>query len=251
MSLNEIDKLSREEQVYFAKLAEQLSDMTDYITAAVLRTSDPTSEERTLLSVAFKNTIGTRRTALRTISSIETREKERGESRVRQAGLTASARERIEGELRDLCLRVLKLLKDNLAPTAQSVEAQVFYGKMIGDYNRYLAEFGRPEELEELVSTAEQAYVKASTLAVAELQPTHSMRLGVALNYSVFAYDVLKDADRAAKIAKSAFDEALTELDGLSEEGYRESTMILQLLRDNLQLWAAELEGVEEPAQEE
>lgn len=119
----------------------------------------------------------------------------------------------------------------------------------IGDYNRYLAEFARPEELAELVSSAEKAYIEAEALATKELRSTHSMRLGVALNYSVFAYDVLKDAERAANIAKVAFDEALTELDGLSEEGYRESTMILQLLRDNLQLWASEIQAEAEAEQ--
>jgi len=104
--------------------------MTEFITAAVLSTPDPTAEERTLLSVAFKNTIGTRRTALRMVASIEVRESEHGEARVRQAGLCTRSREAIEGELRALCRRVLALLKDSLAPTAQSVEAQVFYGKM-------------------------------------------------------------------------------------------------------------------------
>lgn len=40
-------------------------------------------------------------------------------------------------------------------------------------------------------------------------------------------------------MAKQAFDDAIAELDSLSEESYRDSTLIMQLLRDNLTLWTS------------
>lgn len=46
---------------------------------------------------------------------------------------------------------------------------------------------------------------------------------------------------RACQLAKQAFDEAIAELDTLSEESYKDSTLIMQLLRDNLTLWTSEL----------
>jgi hypothetical protein len=66
---------------------------------------------------------------------------------------------------------------------------------------------------------------------------------GLALNFSVFYYEVLNSPEQACSLAKSAFDEAISELDTLSEESYKDSTLIMQLLRDNLTLWTSDQEG--------
>lgn len=63
--------------------------------------------------------------------------------------------------------------------------------------------------------------------------------MGLALNFSVFYYEILNSPDRACHLAKQAFDDAIAELDSLSEESYRDSTLIMQLLRDNLTLWTS------------
>lgn len=80
------------------------------------------------------------------------------------------------------------------------------------------------------------------------MTPTHPIRLGLALNFSVFYYEILNSPDRACHLAKQAFDDAIAELDSLSEESYRDSTLIMQLLRDNLTLWtSSDGNDVEEP----
>ena len=76
---------------------------------------------------------------------------------------------------------------------------------------------------------------KATSLA-----PTHPIRLGLALNYSVFLYEVQAESSKACDLAKQAFDEAIAELDTLDEESYKDSTLIMQLLRDNLTLWTSD-----------
>lgn len=76
-----------------------------------------------------------------------------------------------------------------------------------------------------------------------ELAPTHPIRLGLALNFSVFYYEILNSAERACRLAKAAFDDAIAELDTLSEESYKDSTLIMQLLRDNLTLWTSDMQG--------
>ena len=86
------------------------------------------------------------------------------------------------------------------------------------------------------------AYKAASDVATSELPPTHPIRLGLALNFSVFYYEILNAPERACQLAKSAFDEAIAELDSLSEESYRDSTLIMQLLRDNLTLWTTDMQ---------
>jgi 14-3-3 protein epsilon len=88
----------------------------------------------------------------------------------------------------------------------------------------------------------------ATDVAQTELTPTHPIRLGLALNFSVFYYEILNSPDRACHLAKQAFDDAIAELDSLSEESYRDSTLIMQLLRDNLTLWTSSDGGEAEPA---
>lgn len=95
----------------------------------------------------------------------------------------------------------------------------------------------------------------ATDVAQTELTPTHPIRLGLALNFSVFYYEILNSPDRACHLAKQAFDDAIAELDSLSEESYRDSTLIMQLLRDNLTLWTSsdgnEAEAAGEASKEE
>merc|ERR1711988_408664 len=57
-----------------------------------------------------------------------------------------------------------------------------------------------------------------------ELAPTHPIRLGLALNYSVFLYEVQSKSQEACDLAKQAFDDAIAELDTLDEESYKDST---------------------------
>lgn len=52
----------------------------------------------------------------------------------------------------------------------------------------------------------------------------------------------MNSPDRACRLAKAAFDDAIAELDTLSEESYKDSTLIMQLLRDNLTLWTSDMQ---------
>ncbi len=88
-------------------------------------------------------------------------------------------------------------------------------------------------------------------MAQSELPPTHPIRLGLALNFSVFYYEILNSPDRACHLAKRAFDDAIAELDSLSEESYRDSTLIMQLLRDNLTLWTSDVKEGEKEGDKE
>ena len=112
----------------------------------------------------------------------------------------------------------------------------------MGDYHRYLAEFATGDKRKDSADKSLDAYKKASEVAVTELPPTHPIRLGLALNFSVFYYEILNSPDRACHLAKQAFDDAIAELDTLSEESYKDSTLIMQLLRDNLTLWTSDMQ---------
>merc|ERR1712037_18542 len=90
---------------------------------------------------------------------------------------------------------------------------------------------------------ARLAYDEAQKVAEKDLAVTHPTRLGLALNYSVFQYEVLSKPDEACKMARSAFEDAIAELDNVSEDSYKDSTLIMQLLRDNLTLWTSDEAG--------
>src|SRR6195952_6093409 len=111
-----------------------------------------------------------------------------------------------------------------------------------GDYHRYLAEFAIGDRRKESADKSLEAYKNATEVAQTDLAPTHPIRLGLALNFSVFYYEILNSPDKACHLAKAAFDDAIAELDTLSEESYKDSTLIMQLLRDNLTLWTSDMQ---------
>ena len=146
---------------------------------------------------------------------------------------------KVEHELNRICTDILSLLDSKLLNSDLAPEPKVFYQKMKADYYRYLAEFATGEDKRQSAESAEDAY-KAATEAAAALAPTHPIRLGLALNYSVFLYEVSAKQTEACSLAKQAFDDAIAELDTLDEESYKDSTLIMQLLRDNLTLWTSD-----------
>ncbi|PBC28635.1 14-3-3 protein zeta [Apis cerana cerana] len=406
--------VDKEELVQRAKLAEQAERYDDMAAAmkAVTETGvELSNEERNLLSVAYKNVVGARRSSWRVISSIE--QKTEGSERKQQ--MAKEYREKVEKELREICYDVLGLLDKYLIPKASNAESKVFYLKMKGDYYRYLAEVAtgetrndskrfekfqdcssysdileqknnskalvefnairgrrqpegipgcvrnqqvkdaayppnqarsRPQLLRFLlrdpqlsrqglpagqtavvedsqkayqeafdiakskmqpthpirlglalnfsvfyyeiinspdkacqlakqisqkkfhleiyencnldfsvcvtavVEDSQKAYQEAFDIAKSKMQPTHPIRLGLALNFSVFYYEIINSPARACHLAKQAFDDAIAELDTLNEDSYKDSTLIMQLLRDNLTLWTSDTQGDADEAQE-
>ena len=242
----------REDNVYDAKLAEQAErydEMVESMKSVAKLDLELTVEERNLLSVAFKNVVGARRASWRIISSIEQKEDNKGNTK--QVQRVREYRQKVEKELLDVCNDILSVLSDHLIPSSTSVESKVFYYKMQGDYHRYLAEFQSGDDRKASSEASLNAYKAASDHAATELAPTHPIRLGLALNFSVFYYEILNSPDRACQLAKQAFDDAIAELDTLSEDSYKDSTLIMQLLRDNLTLWTSDMQGGDEGGKEE
>ena len=112
-----------------------------------------------------------------------------------------------------------------------------------GDYLRYEAEFCKDDERKDAAGKALESYKKASDVATTKLAPTHAIRLGLALNFSVFYYEILNSPERACKLAKCAFDDAIGDIAHLEQETYKDSTLIMQLLRDNLTLWTSDMQA--------
>uniref|UniRef100_A0A1J3J5Q0 14-3-3-like protein GF14 mu n=1 Tax=Noccaea caerulescens TaxID=107243 RepID=A0A1J3J5Q0_NOCCA len=232
----------RDNFVYLAKLSEQTEryeEMVESMKNVARLNVDLTVEERNLLSVGYKNVIGSRRASWRIFSSIEQKEAVKGNDvnvkRIKEY------MDKVEIELSNICIDIMSVLDEHLIPSASEGESTVFFNKMKGDYYRYLAEFKSGNERKEAAHQSLKAYEIATAAAEAKLPPTHPIRLGLALNFSVFYYEIMSAPERACHLAKQAFDEAISELDTLNEESYKDSTLILQLLRDNLTLWTSDI----------
>ncbi|KAL3862440.1 hypothetical protein ACJMK2_008406 [Sinanodonta woodiana] len=207
-----------------------------------------TADERNLLSVAYKNVVGARRSSWRIVSSLTDRENDHKKKTKIQ-----EYRKKIEDELNGLCDEVLSLLDQHLIAKCDDVtekektEAKIFFLKMKGDYYRYKVEVAHEDGKDALAKKSEEAYEEAYKVAEANLKPTNPIRLGLALNFSVYYYEIQNNQEKACKLAKDAFDAAVEQLETLQDgDSYKDSTLIMQLLRDNLTLWTAEAEDAQQ-----
>jgi len=239
----EIKKLV--ELVRVAETAERYDDMCKFVKKLVQQKSqdgkDLDVDERNLLSVAYKNVVGAKRASWRTLS---------GGFDDADPDLLDKYKAIVEDELEAICNEVLDLLTKHLCKNVRGNgdETEVFYLKMCGDYYRYLSEFKTDGKTEHdggektYPRMAEVFYRQALDVAEANLNETHPTRLGLALNFSVCYYEILKEPEKACDLAKKSFDAAIEKLDTLNDASYKDSTLIMQLLRDNLTLWTSSAE---------
>jgi len=218
-----------------AEVAERYEDMCKFLRKLVQMKSEKkemlTVDERNLLSVAYKNVVGTKRQSRRILSE--------GQLDM-EKDMINNYRRIVEKELEGVCNEVLELLNKTTEVSKRDdtkKEDQVFYLKMSGDYYRYLSEFRSENDYR---TNAEKYYKDAMEIAEEHLPVTHPTRLGLALNYSVCCYEILEQKEQGCEIAKKAFDAAIEKLDMLNDSSYKDSTLIMQLLRDNLTLWTSE-----------
>ena len=244
--LDNLSSLSRAELLLLCRMSEQserYEEMIEFVRAFIAKDhSELSVEERNILSVAYKNVVGNRRTAWRVLNSIEQKEARRGNEENKSRATTY--KEKVETELRSFCREILRLIDSDLLPNTNDAEGKVFFLKMKGDYHRYICEFAQGQYRDESSKSAQECYQQAYDKAVTDLDSTHPTRLGLALNFSVFNYEIMQQQNDACTMAQKAFDDAIQNLENLTDENaYKDSTMILQLIRDNLSLWTSEAES--------
>jgi 14-3-3 protein epsilon len=240
--LTNLSDLSLDQLYFLAKTAEHTerfegraqTDMTQFMHAFASRVGrDLLTEERVALSVAYKNVIGVRRASWRVLTSIERKESQKGNRTNSQRA--ARYKEEVEGELQRLCLEILTLV-ELIEERGVDEQIRAFYCKMKGDYSRYLCEFLAAERAT-WVQRASEAYEQGISFAEADLQAFDPIRLGIVLNFAVFKYEIMGETEAACRLVKQARLEALGELGG-AEAPSRDTTVLLQLLGDNLSLWS-------------
>lgn len=225
----------------YCDVAERYQDMAVEM-KKVLRIYHEKKQEitvsvRNLFSLAYKNLVSSRRSSWRVLFSEKQKLEEKQSDELH---MVDELLQHVESELLSCCNDVLNVIDEyalsNIA--SKPVPHRVFFLKMKGDYYRYKAEVLSNEEEKEASNLALKSYLEAKDHAK-ELNATDPIRLGLYLNFSVFNYEILNNPEVACEIARTAFSAAIAELDTLSEDYYKDSTLIMQLLRDNLTLWSS------------
>ena len=264
--------MTREDLCFMAEIcgrAEQFDDMLIYARAIVEQFGEElTKHERNLLSVALKNALGVRRCSWRALEEVEPYEEslsdnlsdqpvrqgevlemKKGLEFEKQREIFENLRQKVQTELCDLVGWMNYALDSRLLPSArrraedgdfQSAQSAVFFEKLRGDLCRVTSETQGSKKAA-LEATAE-AYAAADATATRFLRPTDPVRLALALSRASFVHEAMAQPDKACQLAKKAFDEAVADLENIDEEQYKDAVTIMQLLRDNLAVWVAELD---------
>ena len=151
-------------------------------------------------------------------------------------------------ELEATCSEGAALIDEVLLPNAIDDGSRVFYLRMRGDMYRYINEYAdtavRDKPLE--------SYSQALAIAKRSLEPTNPLRLQVFLNYSVFLYEHLADADAAIQILRDALAGTTTdELKQVDEEVRDEVVGLVICINTQLERWLEEQSMSEEEDEEE
>jgi 14-3-3 protein epsilon len=199
-------------------------------------------DERNILSAGYKNVISSKRASWRLLHSLEKKEEKKNSSNLSHL---LEIKGRVEDEMRRICDEIQDTLDKYLVPNSKDYETKVFYLKLKGDYFRYRAEFTAGTEHETATKQAEQAYKDAYEIAEKNIPISSSTRLGLALNFSVFYYEIRNLKEEACQIAKVAFEESMKILDDLERIKAKDTILIIQLLKENLILWNNEINDEE------
>ena len=235
--MSESKSYTREEYIYLSRIyekAEKYQDQFKFINKFIELDPKLSKEERNILGSGYKNIISDKRNSLRTINSLE-------KKNIFQNIYIKEIKEKIEKELSIILIEIQKILDKHLIPNAIDVENKIFYLKLKADFLRYKCEISYSKELEENIIKTEKIYKEATDMANKELNINNSTRLGLALNYSVFYYEIKKAKEEAINIAKNAFDEAMKIIDDLEISKAKDTLLIIQMLKENLISWCNEM----------
>ena len=240
------DNLTREEYVYLAKLyerAERFPEMVQSINKFVELDPKLSKDERIILSAGYKNIISGKRSSWRLLNGLERKEEKKNSKQIENIH---EVKANLKKELDQICEQIQNIIDKYLLPNASNSETKVFYLKLKGDYYRYKCEFDADEDFPTTCDKAEKVYKEAYEIGNKDLPITNSIRIGLALNYSVFYYEIKGLKEEACSIAKNAFDESMKVLDDLEKSKAKETLLIIQLLKENLLLWNNEMNEEEE-----
>lgn len=146
----------------------------------------------------------------------------------------------LESEIKNFCMEMDSTIEALLNKTLNDdFLGQIFYKKLKADYLRYYSEVANEDEFSNFVDTCQELYEWSMTKCNEELEPHNPLTLSVALNYSVFAYFILDDTNRAFKIADQAYKQAMLKFN--IDQKIPEVESLIKSIEENLTIWKIEL----------
>lgn len=203
----------------------------EVIKLSSIRDINLTPEDEATISVVTKGRVDQLRRARRIISVVIEREENKG--KVNRVLALRSFKTKIEEELAGLLNQFINATDNSFLTHPTGEPARILFLKMKADYCRYLAEIERMQ-----VSQVQQAYIAAYEAARNSLGAAHPLRTGIALNYSVFHYEIVGNKDAAMQIAKMAYDEGISAAKSLPEEEREDSMEVINLIATNIKNWS-------------
>ena len=226
--------------VLLAEKVKRYEDMSNYALSLVLTKSAMGStlseDERSKFSASFKGYIGEQRKSYLSVRD----EIKKVEKSGRDASTEKQYLAKIGLRVNIIADQVIKIVTNKLEPKANIGKEKVFYRKILADYYRYKVEVAAEAQKSVLQAEAEKRYADAYSIAVSNLAVTDPLRLGLALNFGVFLYEIKGDRQAAIDTVQGAFEKALADLESVAEESYADTTKVMQILKDNVDLWKSE-----------
>ena len=240
------NKYTREELIFLSKLytkAELYKEVINFIKEFIKLNPKIEKEECDIISTGFKNMISEKRSSWFTLQSMERKEKKKKKNTIKEI---KEIKNHIENEIRETCKELQDLVDKELLPKNEEDEVLVFLYKLKADYFRYICEFAEGNELLDNLIKAEEFYKKAYEIADKKLPIINCNRVSVALNYAIFLYETKKDKKNGFDIAQNTFKESMKFIEDLEKPKYRDTLLIIQLLKENIIFWNSEMGEEEE-----
>lgn len=239
-------KYNRDEYIFLSKLyekAERFPDMIKTISKIIELNPKLNKEECDILSTGYKSMITDKRSSWHILHAMERKEKNKKSKTLQNI---REIKSHIEQEIRDVCNQLQSVLDKYLIPNVEEYENEVYFYKLKADYYRYICEFAKEKEYEDNLKNSENFYKKAYNISIKNLPVNNCTRVGLALNYSIFLYEIKGEKNEAFDIAKKTFDESMKFVDDLEKPKCRDTLIIIQLLKENLIFWNSEMKEEEE-----
>jgi 14-3-3 protein epsilon len=233
----------RDVALFMAQVLDQTDrseDMISFMKLAIELNPVLTEDERNLLAVGYKNLITPRRHGLQTLSALNGHtDGQSSGSRIREI---AEIRAKLSRELQEIAQELIGLVTDKLLPAATTPEAKIFFEKLRADYYRYVCESLTGTERDEVAEKAKGCYAAALDIAKTALKPASPGRLSLVLNYAVFLNETLRAYPEALELAKTTYADCSVSMQELTEEQIAETSMLLDVLRENISNWGARVQ---------
>ena len=244
--MSDLEKLPKyEKNIYMALLAQQCSryeEMFKYLEDLVIkRNKDLSTKERELLAYGYVSYIKSKRKSLHMVMAYETKEKKTDNSIF--LSYIQEYRRTLESDLTQSCQKIIYILDSLLIKKAENNEAKIFYKKLKGDLNRYIAEYAKDELREKVMRDGLAGYQDAMNLSK-DLPILNEILLGLALNLSLFYYEVVNERKNAIKIADECIHKVDKEMAGFDEDNENNKVImsLVGLIKENLENWKIEEE---------